>query len=149
MDKVYTFLYLVIAALLLTACTSNTILKKPDDLIPKDQMVDLITDLVLAEGGKNIRSIEMERNTNFFPLVFEKYNVDSAQFQASNYYYTSRIDDYDEILAAVNLRLKTMQEEYMQLRKQEDSVRLKKLDSVRKSQGIPVRNRTLDSIRRQ
>ena len=149
MDKVYNFLYLVIAALLLSTCTSNTILKKPDNLIPKDQMVDLITDLVLAEGGKNIRSIEMERNTNFFPHVFEKHNVDSAQFQASNYYYTSRIDDYDEILAAVDLRLKTMQAEYQELRKQEDSIRLKKLDSVRKSQGIPLRNRSRDSIRRQ
>ena len=145
----YNLLYLVIAALLFSTCTSNTILKKPDNLIPKDQMVDLITDLVLAEGGKNIRSIEMERNTNFFPHVFEKYNIDSAQFQASNYYYTSRIDDYDEILAAVDLRLKTILEEYQELRKQEDSIRLKKLDSVRKSQGIPVRNRTRDSIRRQ
>ena len=134
---------MVAAGALIVACTSNTILKKPDNLIPKDQMVDLITDLVLAEGGKNIRSLEMERNTNFFPHIFEKYNIDSVQFQESNYYYTSRIDDYDEIFAAVDSRLKTMQAEFIEMRKQEDSLRKITRDSLLRKRELPVRKRTL------
>lgn len=142
MAKVKEIFFVVSALLLLAACTSNTILKKPDNLIPKDQMVDLITDLLLAEGGKNIRNIDMERQTNYYPLVFEKYNIDSAQFMESNYYYTSRIDDYDEILAAVELRLKGWNEEYNLLRKQQDSIRKMKLDSVKKSREAPKKRRT-------
>ncbi len=102
------YIYIFCVGLYLVACTSNTIIKKPDDLIPKDQMVDLLTDMLLAAGGQSVKNVKLQRRINYFPTVFEKYNIDSTRFKESNYYYTSRIDDYDEILEKVNLRLKSL-----------------------------------------
>ena len=74
-------------------------------------MVDLMTDMLIASGAENIKNSGLERNVNYYPLVFEKYGIDSTQFKESNYYYTSRIDDYEEILKKVDERLKAMKKE--------------------------------------
>ena len=102
------FIYIVLISFLLLNCTSNTILKKPDNLIPKDQMVDLLTDLFIAMNAQTTKNIDLKRNVNYFPLVFEKYKIDSTQFKESNYYYTSKVDDYDDILNEVQVRLETL-----------------------------------------
>jgi hypothetical protein len=110
-------------------CTSNTIIKKPDNLIPKDEMVDLLTDMFLASGGRNIKNINKKRKVNYFPLVFEKYHIDSTQFKESNYYYISRINDYEEILKRVEIRLKAQRDEFDQERVVRDSLkRIEKLE---------------------
>ena len=44
------------------SCTSNTILKKPDNLIPEDQMVDLITDLLIAKEAKAVKNENLEQS---------------------------------------------------------------------------------------
>ncbi|NLP57243.1 DUF4296 domain-containing protein [Lutibacter sp. B1] len=120
-------IYILLFIAFFVSCTSNTIIKKPDNLIPKKQMVDLLTDMYIAAGAENIKNLNLERNVNYFPLVFEKYNIDSTRFKESNYYYTSRIDDYDEILAKVEERLKALKKQYDDERKIQDSInRLKK-----------------------
>ena len=115
-------LYIIILSFLLVACTSNTIIEKPDNLIPKDKMVDLMTDLLLATGARNIKNINEERKVNYFPLVFEKYNIDSTQFKESNFYYTSKIDDYDIMLKEVERRLKKLKLEFDNEREKQDSI---------------------------
>ncbi len=123
--------YIFFISTVVFSCTSNTIIKKPDDLIPKDQMVDLLTDLLLANGGKNIKNINLERDVNYFPVVFEKYKIDTTQFKKSNFYYTSRIDDYDEILKKVENRLKELKKIYDKERAVLDSIRKDSLMQVR------------------
>ena len=115
-------LYIIILSFLLVACTSNTIIEKPDNLIPKDKMVDLMTDLLLATGARNIKNINEERKVNYFHLVFEKYNIDSTQFKESNFYYTSKIDDYDIMLKEVERRLKKLKLEFDNEREKQDSI---------------------------
>ena len=115
------FLIAVIGFLLVN-CTSNTIMEKPDNLISKDKMADVITDMLIAEGAGNIRNLKEQRHINYFPFVYEKYKIDSVQFQESNLYYTSRIDDYDEILANVEKKLKTLKDEFDTQRKVQDSL---------------------------
>ena len=91
---------------LLGACTSNTIYKKPDDLIPKNQMVELLTDMYLAKAAKNVKTKTSERNLEYMPLIFEKHGIDSLRFQHSNLYYMSRIDVYEAIHKKVEKNLK-------------------------------------------
>lgn len=125
------FSYILILSGFFMACTSNTIIKKPENLIPKEQMVDLLTDIFIADGGDNIKNINMQRNINYFPLVFEKYQIDTTRFRESNYYYTSRIDDYDEILEKVDKRLKALKEQYDSQFKLADSIERVKKDSIK------------------
>ncbi len=125
------FFNILILSVFLGACTSNTIIKKPKNLIPKEQMVDLLTDIFLADGGDNIKNVNLQRNVNYFPLVFEKYQIDTIRFKESNYYYTSRIDDYDEILGEVDTRLKALKSNYDAEIKIIDSLDRVKRDSIR------------------
>lgn len=43
-------------------------------------------------------------------LIYRKYGIDSAEFAINNLYYTSSIDEYEEIFAAVQKRLKKLQD---------------------------------------
>ncbi len=127
--------------LFLGTCTSNTIFKKPNDLISKDLMVDLLTEMYLASSGENTKNMSLKRKVNYFPIVFEKYNVDSTRFKASNYYYMSRIDDYDEILGKVEERLKKLSERYENERKIRDSIKRAQYDSIRDSKRKGIKPR--------
>jgi len=133
------YIYILFLSFFMLSCTSNTILKKPDDLIPEDQMVDLLTDLFLAINAGTTKNLDLKRQVNYYPLVFEKHNIDSARFKESNFYYTSRVDDYDAILVKVDERLKALSEKFEALKREEDSIsRVKKnlekkaIDSVNK-----------------
>jgi len=94
-------------------------------------MVDLLTDMLLAAGGQNVKNMKLQRRINYFPIVFEKYNIDSIQFKESNYYYTSRIDDYDEILGKVDERLKSLKMKIENERIISDSIEGFMNDSIR------------------
>lgn len=121
MNKLF---YITIIGLFLINCTSNTIIKKPENLIPKNQMVDILTDMFLASGAENIKNIQLQRNVNYFPVVYEKYHIDSTQFKESNFYYVSRIDDYEEILRKVDERLQKL--------KKLNEAEISLLDSIKK-----------------
>ena len=58
-------------------------------------MADILTDLYLAEGTRSIQNKELERSVDYMPLVYEKYKIDSVRFAESNFYYTTKIDDYE------------------------------------------------------
>ncbi|MDP2067543.1 MAG: DUF4296 domain-containing protein [Lutibacter sp.] len=142
------FSYLFFLSVFLMACTSNTIIKKPDNLIPKNQMEDLITDMLIAAGAENIKNIDLERNVNYFPLVFEKYGIDSTRFKESNYYYTSQIDDYEKILKKVNERLKALKEKLDNEIKLQDSLKIDSIKNIRENfKKIPEKLRKIDTIK--
>jgi len=127
------FFYIIILSAFFGACTSNTILKKPKNLIPKEEMVDLLTDIFIANGAMSVKNTNLQRNVNYFPFVFEKHKIDTTRFKESNYYYTSRIDDYDEILGKVDKRLKALKHQYENELKIRDSIKRTKRDSLKKS----------------
>lgn len=130
------------------ACTSNTIIKKPENLIPKNQMVDLLTDMLIAAGAENIKNIDLERNVNYFPLVFEKYGIDSTRFKESNHYYTSQIDDYEKILKKVDERLKAMKEKLDNEIKLQDSLKNDSIKNLRENfKKAPKKTVNIDSLK--
>lgn len=106
----------------LSCCTSNTIYKKPKDLISQEQMVDLIIDMQLAVGAKSVKN-KYEKRSNYMPLIYEKYSIDSARFARSNFYYSTRIDDYTKILEAVSVRLDTLKKNHEDLLRVNDSIK--------------------------
>ena len=96
---------LFISLLTLFSCTSKTILEKPKDLIPKDTMVLLLTDLYIAKTAFHEKNLNNERKVNYTPLVYKKFKIDSARFIKSNFYYTSKLDEYDLIFNEVKEKL--------------------------------------------
>jgi hypothetical protein len=140
--------FILFLSIFFMACTSNTIIKKPDNLIPKNQMEDLITDMLIAAGAENIKNIDLERNVNYFPLVFEKYGIDSTRFKESNYYYTSQIDDYEKILKKVDERLKALKEKIDNEIKLQDSLKNDSMRNIRENfKKVPKKLQQIDTLK--
>ncbi|MDG1697370.1 MAG: DUF4296 domain-containing protein [Polaribacter sp.] len=133
--KKYSYIFVL---LILFSCTSNTIFKKPKDLIPKDSMSHLIQEMYIASSAKFIKNNKQQNKINYMPFVNEVYNIDSSRFQNSNYYYMSKIDEYEEILTDAKTNLEKRKETLNKLKVKLDSARkdslkkIKLLDSLKK-----------------
>ena len=106
-------LSVILLILLFLSCGNSQVkYKKPDNLIPKEKMVEILYDMHLALGTSNQKNIHLEKNRNYMSLVFEKYGVDSTEFAISNIYYTAEIEEYQEIFEEVEARLKQDKDRY-------------------------------------
>jgi hypothetical protein len=123
--RIYSFF--IVFAILLSSCTSNTIMNKPDDLIPKNEMIEIMTEVYLANASYNVRNKYQERQRNYMSLVFEKYGVDSARYNRSNLYYMSRIDEYEKMHVKVSEKIKKM--------KTEKDAEFRVYDSIKRSKN--------------
>lgn len=95
----------IILVCLFLGCKDKADYKKPEGLISKDKMVDLLYEMHLVVGTGNIQNIHLEKNRNYMSLVYEKYGVDSTRFAISNVYYTAHIQEYEEIFEEVERRI--------------------------------------------
>ncbi len=132
MKRKFYILFLLTGVFFMMSCTSNTILKEPDNLIPKEQMVDLLTDMYIANAAFSVKNKNLNRKIDYVPLVYEKYQIDSLRFDSSNLYYMSRIDDYELIYKEVEVRLKEMSKKTEATKKLEDSLNVKKKETKNK-----------------
>lgn len=126
-------IFYILILILLVSCTSNTIYEKPKDLIPKDTMVNLLTDLYIASSSSPVKNKNLEVKVKYMPIVYSKYNIDSARFKSSNIYYLSKIDEYEKLFLKVRDSLEILQKK---LKSKEDS--LKRIEKGK------VKNITLD-----
>lgn len=115
-------IFFFITILFLVSCTSNTIYKKPKDLIPKDTMVSLLTDMYIASSAKNIKNKYLKMESNYMVLVYKKYQIDTVRFDASNKYYTSRIDEYSAMLNKVKYNIDSLLKIYDEKQRVKDSL---------------------------
>ena len=108
--------------LFLVSCTSNTIYKKPKNLVPKDSMIALLTDMYIASSAKNVKNKFLKREKNYMALVYEKYKIDSTRFDVSNDYYTSKIEEYTDMLKKVQHNIDSLQKAFTEQRLIKDSL---------------------------
>jgi hypothetical protein len=105
-------LLIILAILLIISCESKVNYEKPEDLIPRETMIDLLYDMHLAVGTSNLKNKNNEKDRNYMSLVYEKYGVDSTRFAVSNIYYTSQAVEYEEMFEEVERRLEILHEKY-------------------------------------
>lgn len=135
-------IWCVVMLLTVFACNRFDGPDKPDNLISKQKMVDILIDSkLLTTGNTATKKVMRDSNVNVSTYIFKKYNIDSLQFALSNNYYAFHIDQYEEIYAMavdslerLGLRLKEIEAEEWkaQTKKEEDSLKLvaKKKDSL-------------------
>ncbi|MGA9269732.1 MAG: DUF4296 domain-containing protein [Lutimonas sp.] len=102
----------ILVILLIISCESKVNYEKPEDLIPRETMIDLLYDMHLAVGTSNLRNKNNEKDRNYMSLVYEKYGIDSTRFAISNIYYTSQAVEYEEMFEEVERRLEVLHEQY-------------------------------------
>ena len=139
--------------LILQSCNKNAY-EAPVDLIPEDQMVEILSDFMILNSaqGANKKILE-DRLKNPLGYVFKKYKIDSTQFENSNAYYARNIDQYSLIYQRVKEKLDAKKQRIQKRieiqNKVADSLRKLKSDSLtktRKKNRIFTQNRVKKNI---
>lgn len=98
-------IFLSLIGLIFLAC-GNQLLEKPDDLIPRDQMVDILYDMSLLDAiGKSHPGVIESNDLDVMDFLYEKYDIDSLKFAESDKYYASLPETYQDIYEEVEGRL--------------------------------------------
>lgn len=133
------FLITLLIPLVVFSCNNIEKPAKPDNLISRDKMVDVLTDISLMTAAKGINKRLLEENAiNPQNYIYEKYNIDSTQFAESSNYYAYDIKDYEKIYLKVKERLEMQKEKIAALQEKEK----KEKDSIRE-----VKKKEIDSIK--
>ena len=104
-NKMKIKLSIILLFLLSISCNSNAV-KKPENLIEREKMVDIIYDLSILEAAKSQKPIVLEQyqiQSNSY--VYKKYQIDSLQFANSVKYYATDFENYHTIYDSVNKRI--------------------------------------------
>ena len=104
---------------------AEEVMEKPENLIPQEEMTNIIYDMAVLNAAKEINSqILSEYIKQPSDFIFRKYGIDSIQYMKSDLYYASVPAEYDKIYNAVKLRLEKEKSEIDEKRKQSaDSAR--------------------------
>jgi hypothetical protein len=113
---------------------------KPDHLIAKDKMIDVMYDLSILDAIKYQNPTSLENyKINPSQYIYKKYKVDSAQFAQSNIYYASNYTDYkdmyDELIKRIDekktvLDSLVIREDIKQAKIQADSIKRIKVTRI-------------------
>ncbi len=117
----------VILALLLLFSCAEELIQKPENLIPQDKMVLIFKELAIVNAAKgtnigNLKDNGIEPTT----YIFEKFEIDSAQFVDSDRYYASKPLLYETMYKDVETRLENQRIELEAMKKEKDSLNLVK-----------------------
>jgi len=121
------------------------VVHKPDNLIERDMMIDVMYDLSILDAIKyqNPASIDTFK-INPSQYIFKKYKIDSLQFAQSNTYYASNYIDYKEMYDELIQRIEAKKTVLDSLVKREEKKQEKlKADSLKK---VKINDEKKDSL---
>ena len=98
-------IFIMIVCLFGLAC-GNKLLEAPENLIPKEQMADILYDMALLNAIDNSHPQVIKANDlKIMEFIYKKHQIDSAQFVQSDRYYASVPGEYRDIYEEVEARL--------------------------------------------
>ncbi|RTY70525.1 DUF4296 domain-containing protein [Flavobacterium sp. LS1P28] len=102
MKKIIAFLAI---GTLLLGCKEEVV-KKPERLIDKDVMINVMYDLSVLEAIKYQNPASLDTfKINPTQYIYKKYKIDSLQFAKSNIYYASDYEGYKVMFEQMTQRL--------------------------------------------
>ncbi|MEZ4801187.1 MAG: DUF4296 domain-containing protein [Gelidibacter sp.] len=115
---------IIVIAMVLCGCADSDRPKKPDNLISKDKMSDILYDVFLLNAAKGINKRALE-NKGVLPqdYVYKKHHIDSLQFAQSNDYYSYDTKVYEAIMEKVKLKIVSEKKKYEALNEKEEKTR--------------------------
>ena len=133
----------MVLCFLLMSCNGRDKPKKPDNLISKGKMAEVLYDLYIINAAKGVNKKMLEAS-GFNPetYILTKHNIDSLQFADSNMYYAFDTEAYQAIVEQVKARLVREKDEVEELIKVEEKASKIRRDSINK-----IKTKQKDSIR--
>jgi hypothetical protein len=125
---------------------------KPENLIPEDKMVEVLTEISLLHGARSYnKGLMEEKGIDAYPYLMDKFGIDSVQLVQSNNYYAENYKQYQRIYNKVKSRLEVLMKKYDSIReveeKRQDSIRdLIKSDTLSKSEVDSLLQDTIRSL---
>lgn len=146
------FIIILLSIISLVSCDSKK--EKPDPFLNHDQMVDIMTDLSLAEGTRiYARASHLERKegeysiNDYYAMVFEKYNITQAQLDSINAWYINYPEENRAIFKDVLDRLNKLQAEEIAITKEVEKKRIEEMKAKKakaKALADSIKNDTLN-----
>ncbi|MCC9072797.1 DUF4296 domain-containing protein [Flavobacterium sp. F-65] len=97
---------IIISILIFAVGCKKELVKKPERLVDRDKMIDIMYDLSLLEAIKYQNPLSLDScDTNPTRFILKKYKVDSLQFVKSNMYYAADYNDYKLMFDEIGTRL--------------------------------------------
>lgn len=107
-------IYLISFFLLFVSCNNKTENQTKEGIIPKDEMVEIIVDLHLADATINIKHFNKRSNSKkivkYYASVLKKYGYTRLNFDESIKYYSIEPEKLDKIYDRVIQELSKKQE---------------------------------------
>jgi len=102
---------LVLLLMNFVACQSVKEPEKPENLISKDMMIDILTDCYINNAVRSISFVILkDSKIRLDSMIYIKYQIDSLQFTQSNEYYSLQFNTYVDMLTQVEERLEKIKE---------------------------------------
>ena len=102
MKKIILFL----AVLTLLVSCKDEVVQKPERLIDKDVMLDVMYDLAVLDAIKYQNPVSLDTfKINPRDFIYKKYKIDRLKFAKSNVYYASDYEDYKLMFEQITKRL--------------------------------------------
>lgn len=126
---------LLLLIIIIGACSSKNEIQKPEKLIEKGEMENILYDLALLQALKSYSPQKLKENSiNPKTYIYQKYKIDSAQFTQSNKYYASDINEYKLMFDNVSKRLQDQKSKLDTIAKKEKQIKDQKIkDSIKKA----------------
>jgi hypothetical protein len=126
------------------SCKEDAV-NKPDNLIPKDKMIDVIYDLSILDAVKyQIPTSAVIYEISPSKYIYKKFKIDSAQFAQSNIYYASNYTDYKEMYDEVIKRIESKKIVMDSVVKRQEKKEAKaKVDSIKRIKPASIKKDSL------
>lgn len=96
---------------ILFSCTKYGDNKTPDNLIPPEQMIDILVDIVLMKNIKrNGYAIKEKKNLLVDEYLFDKYGIDSLKLASSQQFYAKNPKKYIPIYKEARLKIEIIKD---------------------------------------
>lgn len=120
-------IFIVVIALFL-AC-NNSPVEKPDTLLSKDEMTNIIYDVMLLQASKSYNNVEVKKeDLKIESYIFDKYKIDSTTYHQNQRYYASKPKEYEKMYKEVVEKLTLVQQETDTLLKQKKRTKTEKIN---------------------
>ena len=109
---------------MMVSCAEKVV-EEPENLIPKEQMMDILHDLAIFNAAQATTSRKFkDSRIDIMDFIYTKYDIDSAQFSQSDLYYASLPLEYQAIYEGVEARVKQKKDTLEAIgKRRNDSVR--------------------------
>ncbi|WP_396197631.1 DUF4296 domain-containing protein [Flavobacterium sp.] len=102
---------LFFCAICLLSCSTNPV-AKPDHLLDKEVMTDILFDLAVLQAADGVMSHKLvQNNININTFIYKKYAIDSVTYYQNQRYYAADIVKYKKMHQEVLDRLDEIKKE--------------------------------------